>query len=351
MNVSVIGGSIVGLACAYRLASAGCDVTLYAPEMPGTDGAGWVAGGMLGAYSEAWPGEEDMLFLGVAALDSWMHMGSELGGEMFTAEGSLLTAVDEADAAELATIREFVAGYYPDAFRTVTRRELRVLEPSLRRGLRGGIVCDEELAVDNRLAMTALARGCNQFGVKWVRTIVEDVSQVSGERVVVAAGAGSEKLIGLPMREVKGEVLRLRRRASSQEPPRRTIRAKVHGRAVYLVPRDWGLAVGATEYEHGHDLEPTAGGVRQLLDDAALIFPGIDDYAFDEVVAGLRPYSPDNKPYIGAVDDRIIAACGHGRNGILLSALTADAVLAEIAGERLPIMRLTDPHRFEKVEQ
>ena len=54
MNVSVIGGSIVGLACAYRLASAGCDVTMYAPEMPGTDGAGWVAGGMLGAYTEAW---------------------------------------------------------------------------------------------------------------------------------------------------------------------------------------------------------------------------------------------------------------------------------------------------------
>lgn len=351
MNVSVIGGSIVGLACAYRLASAGCDVTMYAPEMPGTDGAGWVAGGMLGAYTEAWPGEQDMLFLGVAALDSWRHMGAELGGDMFTSEGTLITAVDEADAAEIATIREFVAGYYPDALRTVTRRELRVIEPSLRRGLRGGIVCDDECAVDNRIAMTSLARGCHELGVKWVRTVVEDVNEVPGERVVVAAGAGSEKLIGLPIREVKGEVLRLRRRSSSQEPPRRTIRARVHGRPVYLVPRDWGLAVGATEYEQGHDLEPTAGGVRQLLDDAALIFPGIDDYAFDEVIAGLRPYSPDNKPYIGAVDDRIIAACGHGRNGILLSALTADAVLAEIAGDPLPIMRLTDPHRFEKVEQ
>ena len=40
------------------------------------------------------------------------------------------------------------------------------------------------------------------------------------------------------------------------------------------------------------------------------------------------------------------AACGHGRNGILLAAVTADAVEAIVAGEPLPEAAAADPNRF-----
>ena len=44
---------------------------------------------------------------------------------------------------------------------------------------------------------------------------------------------------------VKGEVLRLRWRRGCMPLPRRVVRARVHGRQVYLVPRADGVVVGA----------------------------------------------------------------------------------------------------------
>ncbi|MEZ2122692.1 glycine oxidase ThiO [Corynebacterium sp. CCM 9203] len=348
--VSIIGGSVIGLACAFRLAHAGADVTLYAPSASPRDGAGWVAGGMLGGLTEAWPGEETMLHLGVASLDSWEQLLADLavGGadDIVTGTGTILTGADDADATDIERTFGFVESHYPGRLSRISRREMRQLEPALRRGLRAGILCPEEHAVDNRVLLHRLTEACDRLGVRRVEQMVTDLTDIPGERVVVAAGAGARELLGLDIREVKGEVVRLRRQPGSQPAPARTIRARVHGRPLYLVPRAWGVAVGATEYEHGHDTAPTAGGIRQLLDDAALVFPGIDDYVFDEVIAGLRPYSPDNVPVIGSLGDgRLIAACGHGRNGVLLSAITADAVLAEVRGTPLDITRLTRPDR------
>lgn len=53
------------------------------------------------------------------------------------------------------------------------------------------------------------------------------------------------------------------------------IRARVHGRAVYLVPRPDGVVVGATQYEHGRDTAPAVSGVRDLLDDACALVPAL----------------------------------------------------------------------------
>ncbi|WP_425267505.1 FAD-dependent oxidoreductase [Dietzia lutea] len=96
------------------------------------------------------------------------------------------------------------------------------------------------------------------------------------------------------------------------------VRAFVRGWPLYLVPRDGGLVVGATQYEHGDDRQVTVAGVRDLLADAEMIFPGVGEYELAEAVAGLRPMSPDNLPFLGpdSTDPRLIHATGHGRNGI-----------------------------------
>lgn len=353
-HIAVIGNGVIGLATAFRLAHAGHRVTLQAPSA--ATGPSWVAGGMFGAYTEAWPGEEAMLHLGAASLRRWLPLLEDLEGVpaersgILTGRGTVLAGVDAADAADVESIVATTEAHYPGVLRHVTRRELRALEPSLAPVLRGAVVCDDEWSVDNRQLLSKLGAACRELGVERVLGTVADVDDmregVGADLVVVAAGAGSADLIDVPVREVKGEVLRLRQRGSSESRPERTIRARVHGRPCYLVPRSWGLAVGATEYEHGHDLEATAGGTRTLLDDAALVFPGIDDYAFGEVTAGLRPYSPDNVPMIGEVRPGVIAACGHGRNGILLAAVTADAVTAIVEGEPLPEAAAADPNRF-----
>ena len=353
-HVAVVGAGVIGLTTAFRLALAGHRVSLHATNE--ATGPSWVAGGMFGAYTEAWPGEEVMLHLGAASLERWLPLLEDLEGVpaersgILTGKGTVLAGVDAADAADVASIAETTEAHYPGVLRPVTRRELRALEPSLAPVLRGAMVCDDEWSVDNRQLLSKLAGACRDLGVERDYGKVADVDELregtGADAVVVAAGAGAKDLLGLPIREVKGEVLRLRQRDSSESRPDRTIRARVHGRPCYLVPRTWGLAVGATEYEHGHDLTPTAGGTRTLLDDAATVFPGIEDYTFSEVTAGLRPYSPDNAPFIGTVREGVIAACGHGRNGILLAAITADAVLAEIEGAPLPDAAPANPGRL-----
>jgi glycine oxidase len=115
-----------------------------------------------------------------------------------------------------------------------------------------------------------------------------------------------------------------------------TIRATVRGADLYLVPRaDGELIVGATSEERGPDRTVTAGAVHDLLHDAMSVLPVTSELLLAETCAGLRPGTPDNGPIVGGCGvDGLMLATGHYRNGILMSAVTADAVVACLAGRR-----------------
>ncbi|WP_241387629.1 glycine oxidase ThiO [Rhodococcus sp. CH91] len=346
-TVAVVGGGVIGLSIAWRAARAGHVVTVHDPD-PGT-GASWVAGGMLAPLSEGWPGEDHVLSMGAASLDRWPDFASmlraETGAEVFTAEASLTVALDAADAADLRTVAEWVQaqGY---EMRLTTRAEIRELEPSLGPRVRLGLLAPTELSVDNRALVDALRRAAAEAGVEFSPAAVHDLADLPDDQVVLAAGAASARLWpGLPVRPVKGEILRLRVRPGATPPPHRTIRGSVHGRPAYLVPRRDGLVVGATQYE-ASDKQVTVAGVRDLIADAEAILPALGEYELLEASAGLRPMTPDNLPLIGRVSDRVIAATGHGRNGVLFTPLTVDAVLAELGGDAIPEVRHACPRRI-----
>ena len=162
--------------------------------------------------------------------------------------------------------------------------------------------------------------------------LISDLAEVAdADAVVVANGVDAPALWpSLPIRPVKGEVLRLRWRTGCMPLPQRVIRARVHGSQVYLVPRADGVVVGATQYEHGRDTAPAVTGVRELLDDACAVMPALGEYEFVECAAGLRPMTPDNLPIVGRVDDRVLVAVGHGRSGFLLAPWTAEKIVAEL---------------------
>ena len=68
-DVLVLGAGVIGLSCAWRAARDGHTVTVLDPAP--SSGASWVAGGMLAPVTEAWPGEEELLELGVESVRRW----------------------------------------------------------------------------------------------------------------------------------------------------------------------------------------------------------------------------------------------------------------------------------------
>lgn len=364
----VLGAGVIGLSCAWRAAQQGLRVTVLDPAP--TSGASWVAGGMLAPVTEAWPGEEELLALGVESVRRWPAFAAELTDAAgrpagLRTEGTVVAATGSGDRAEL----DAVAAHLARLGRPVERlngRELRRLEPGLGPDVRGGLSVPDDLAVDNRVLLAALRAAGERAGVTFVAAgatvVLDDGTRVVGVRctdgteraarsVLVAAGAHSAglhpALHGL-VRPVKGEILRLALRPGAFPAPRRTVRALVDGRPVYLVPRADGLVLGATQSEVGFDTTVTVGGVRDLLRDAERILPGIAEYALVETAAGLRPGSPDNLPLIGALGpEGLLVATGHHRNGMLLAPVTADAVAALLRGGAVPgVVRVADPARF-----
>ncbi len=367
MDLVVVGAGVIGLSCAWRAAAAGRTVTVLDPA-PGS-GASWVAGGMLAPVTEAWPGEEALLDLGVDSVRRWPDFAAELGAAAgrpagLRTDGTLVVATGSGDRAELDSLAGYLAGL-GRAVERLTGRELRRLEPALGPDVRGGLSVPDDLAVDNRVLLDALKAAAERVGARIVArralAVLDDGSRVTGVRtdgadvpadvVLVCAGAYSAALHpaldGL-VRPVKGEILRLAHRAGAFPPPLRTVRALVDGRPVYAVPRDGGgLVIGATQAETGFDTDVTAGGVRDLLRDAERVLPCIAEYTLVETAAGLRPGSPDNLPLIGAVGpDGLLVATGHHRNGILLAPVTADAVLVLLRGEWPEFVAAAVPNRF-----
>ena len=348
-TLSVVGAGVVGLSVAWSAARAGWRVTLHDPAP--ARGASWVAGGMLAPLTEGWPGEESALALGAESRLRWPAFAAALSEAAGAPSGlgnagTLVVGLDGADAGELLVLAEWLAA----RGRTVNelnRKQLHAREPALAQGIRHGLDVPGDLAVDNRVLLAALQAACAGAGVQLVAEAVTEFGALDAEQVVLAAGVGSAALCpALPVRPVKGEILRLRHRAGVLPAPGTTVRGVVHGRHVYLVPRADGVVVGATQYEVGDDREVTVGGVRDLVADAEAVLPSIAEYGLTEAIAGLRPMTPDNLPLIGRIDERTVVATGHGRNGILLAPLTADAVLAELQASPLPELAAAQPRRF-----
>ncbi|MGW4114322.1 glycine oxidase ThiO [Actinosynnema sp. NPDC004786] len=321
MRVTVLGGGVIGLSAAWYAARAGYAVELVDRASP--HGGSWVAGGMLAPITEAWPGDEEVLALGVESLELWPEFARELGVALSPA-GTLAVAVDGADVEVLDQLRAHLDRLGRPVSR-LTGRELRALEPGLG-PVRSGLSVPGDVAVDNRALLRALREACAANGVLFA-------AEPGAERdvTVIAAGAWSRDLhpaLRTVIRPVKGEILRLAARPGALPPPRHTIRAHVSGRPVYLVPREDGFVLGATQYEAGFDGDVTVGGVRDLLRDAEVVWPGIAEYALVEAAAGFRAGSPDNAPVIRLLEPGVVAATGHHRNGLLLAPVTARRVLA-----------------------
>jgi len=357
-DVVIVGGGVIGLCCAWRLALAGAKtVVLDRAEPPA--GATRVAAGMLAPIGELAFGEPELLRMTVAAAELYPDFIAELEaaaelGTGYARHGALHIALDRDEASELRRVHDLQRSLGLGA-EWLPPRRCRELEPGLTPSFNGGVHAPDEAAVDPRRMTTALLTALSGAGAE-VRGGTDVVAPVlSGARLEgVRTGAGDELLAGHvvlatgawagaegwlpeqvrpPVRPVKGEILELR--SPDGQPPCERI---VASERVYLVPRpDGRLIVGATTEERGFDATVTAGGVHELLREAYRLLPDVAEMELVESMAGLRPGTPDNLPLIGpGALDGLVLACGHYRNGILLAPLTGKAIADSIATGELP---------------
>jgi glycine oxidase len=338
----VLGGGLMGLAVAHSLARRGRTVRVLSRRR--SEAAGFVAAGMLAPHAEGLQGS--LLQLGQAALaripqwvatieaDSGLSCGLRPCG----------IVVPFSDAAERDA---FPTAPWGEALeRDALEREVPGLAPRWRSGL----LFHADGQIDNRRRlMRALERACVQRGVAFeegaeVRELLQrggrleavrlrgadgEERELAADQAVLCSGAWSGRLLpALPVFPVKGQMLSL-------QAPRQALARVLFGPGTYLVPREDGLVVVGATSEPGAGFAEglTPAGQRQLEAGLADLLPEAAQWPPMERWWGFRPCTPDEGPLLGKGPLEGLWLCtGHHRNGVLLAAISAELVAADLDG-------------------
>lgn len=368
----IIGGGIIGLSIAWRLARTGHRVTVLERDTAGAH-ASHMAAGMLAATAEVGYEEFDLYALCTHSVRRWPSFASELEEDSglpvdFRSEGTMVVARDPDAATALRRAFDFQEEHGFDV-KWLTRAEALDREPFLSPRISAAVYAADDHSVDNRAVIRALVAAIRKFGgyVEEHTEVTEIMMDAAGgdhrvrtapgdtewhaAQIVLSAGAWSHGIGGLPdtvrppVRPVKGQILTLRMEAPFK------LEHVVRGARAYLVPRSDGrLTVGATSEEMGFNTELTAGGLWSILDGAWELVPGIQDLPVIETNVGLRPGSRDHQPIVGwSSVPGLFMATGHYRHGVILSSATADVAASALMHGDLPaIMQPFSPSRYEE---
>lgn len=335
-DVAVIGGGIIGLTTAYRLAGEGVAVELVDRGDLGRE-ASWAGAGIIP------PGNPDRAS---TPADKLRAIGSARFPE-FAAELLDRTGIDT--GYRRCGGVEYLQPHDEDVL-PLWAQEGIPFEPLPADGHIPGrpFLLPTCAQVRNPRHLRALIAACGSAGVRLRPHTPAEGWQFDGRRVaglrlasgevvaagrfLLAAGAWSGfflEPLGLrpEVHPVRGQIALLR--------SDRVSRILMVGKR-YIVPRDDGkVLVGSTEEpEAGFEKQTTAAGIAELLRFAARTVPALAGAEVETCWAGLRPGTPDGLPYLGRVPghDNVLVAAGHARAGVQLSIGTADLVADLILG-------------------
>jgi glycine oxidase len=353
-DVVVIGGGVMGVASAWKLATAGLDVVVLEKSVPGAE-ASSAAAGILGAHSEAeGPGPmADLLLAGIRRYPAWARAlsratGIDIG---YRRSGVLHLGITRRESTH-AISRASWMRQHGRRVRKLDDRAARRLEPALGE-VDGGVLFPDDGRVDPKLFFRAVHIAAGKTGVRfesgaYVRRILAEQGRVRGvameggleyraNRVVLAAGSWSSLVFGTPLE--KDSVVPARGQMIELDAGAPLLDRVVIGPRCYIVPRDDGRAlVGSTVEFVGYRREVTARAVRDLLRAAIRMVPALGDATLGATWSNFRPYTPDELPILGRTSvDGLFLATGHHRNGILLAPITAEITCALALGKRPPI--------------
>jgi glycine oxidase len=361
-DVLVLGGGIIGLACARELALRGLRVELV-ERLPAGSEASMASAGMLVSLGDL-PAPRPFLDACLASRNLWgpwvAALESETGLSVdYDTSGAFVVALakdandgkdsrdGEDDEEELDRIVA-VARELGEPAHEIEAPALRRWVPDINPAIRRALHLPGEHRVDNVQLCAVLAQAVQKLGVtihygseaERVERRPEGTVLVSGNHwrkearlLVLAAGAWSgliPELPPLPVRPVRGQMALL---GGVEWPWTGTV---LRGHSYAVRRGATGLLVGSTLEEAGFEKHTTVEGIEGLLAFARHLFPGLGKARLETVWAGLRPGTADDLPILGPLPGwPVLAATGHYRNGILLAPWTAREVarLAFAQGE------------------
>lgn len=358
--VIVVGAGLVGLAAAIELCRRGHAVELLERAVPGAE-ASTAAAGILGPQLEH---EVDgpTLDVALAGARATRTLVEELRARWgidvdWCENAAVKLAFDESEARAL---EKRVAWQLARGLRAelVSGDEARRRDAALGPEAVAAAFFPDDQCLDPRRygeGLQALARSLDhlkvQSGVPVAGLLVEggrcrgvrldDGSERRAGDVVVCGGAWSLRVPGVAealgvaedaVRPVRGQIVELR------GPPGLVLRV-VYGPGGYIVPRSDGRVVcGSTMEDVGFDKTVTAAGVISILERARRAVPALGSFALSSTWAGLRPATRDGLPLLGETTvPGLWLSTGHFRNGVLLAAVSAQALGALLDGDRPPV--------------
>jgi len=356
----IVGGGIVGAACAEALASEGLNVTLVEGSVIG---AGATAAGM--GHIVVMDDNEPEFALTRYSRDLWNALSSQLPATVeFDACGTIWVAADEE---EMDGVRRKVEAYSAYGVRTevLDAQSLREAEPHLREGLAGGLFVPDDRVIYSPCAAAwmvrrAVARGATVrvgSGVKEIRpdgVTLQDSTTLSAGAIVCAAGTATSELFpALDVRPRKGHLAITDRYPGfvRHQLVELGYLKSAHGHSTESVafnvqPRKTGqLLIGSSRQYGVADRKVDHPLLGKMLQRAVEYMPDLNSLSVIRTWTGFRPATPDNLPVIGACPGmtNVYLATGHEGLGITTSLGTA-ALMRDIILGRPPAI---DPAPFQ----
>ncbi len=361
-DVVIVGGGVVGLSIAYQLAREDVRSVVFDRNDLGHS-ASWAGAGIIAPGGDR-PARTSIGLLRDRSAELFPQWARALREETGIDNGYRpCGGVDVAATEDEERVLRAEAGRWREAGIACERlmpNDFDRVEPALARDLRVAYFLPDRAQVRNPRHLRALIAALTKRGTDLhlgepvigfdvdgdrVQAVETSAGRFACGQVVVAAGPWTEGLLSplglnIATPPVRGQIALLR-------SPRPILKRIVEHRERYLVPRDDGrVLVGSTEEDAGFQNQTTTLAVSGLLVEALRLCPGLAEAEVERAWAGLRPGSPDSRPYIGTAPgwDNLIVASGHRRAGLQLSPATAE-VVADLVVGRPPRVDL-DPFRL-----